>query len=306
MFKLVTIPINSAEESFMFNSTVSIGIDLKDFESVLFSKLYDVLKITHNDEKIPVWGVPRGMKSSEANKWNKISENDLAIFLQNGSAKGFARVKNKFQSENVALQLWPTLPNLDTRQYLFTFEKYIDFSQHQSKKIDSLIRNGQIPTDFFEVTENQHSVNIIESLGVAISESVFRSSQQGFGLNAAEKKTVEKHAMSKAIQHLLNIGFTEIEDVGDFESFDIRGTKDSNVYRFEVKGTTGSGDSIILTRNEVACQKKAFPLNGLLIVSNIDLNREDSLSATGGSLSFTSPWFINEENLKPISFDYKI
>jgi hypothetical protein len=306
MPKLITIPINSVEDSLIFDATVSIGVDLSELETVLFSKLYDVLKATHQNEKMPVWGVASGMKSSEANKWNKISENDLAVFFEDGSAKGFALVKNKFQSENVANKLWPSLQNQEARQYLVTFEKFVDFNEEQAKKIDAFIRSGRTPTDTFEVTQNKYSLNILEYLGFANSESSLTSAQQGFGLSAAEKKVVEMHAVHVAMQHLLNLGFTEITDVGNFESYDIRGVNGLEIFSFEVKGTTGSGDSIILTRNEVDFQKKAYPLNGLLIVSNIELVRGDFLNASGGDLSFASPWLIIEENLKPISFDYKV
>ena len=42
------------------------------------------------DNYFSIWGVPSGFKSSDANKWNKISENDLAVFTKNNSLIGFS------------------------------------------------------------------------------------------------------------------------------------------------------------------------------------------------------------------------
>jgi hypothetical protein len=74
----------------------------------------------------------------------------------------------------------------------------------------------------------------------------------------------------------------------------------------EVKGSTGSAKSVILTKNEVNFQIEAYPMNGLFIVSNIELIRGEQISAQGGDIKFISPWLIDENDLKPISFEYRV
>lgn len=133
-----------------------------------------------------------------------------------------------------------------------------------------------------------------------------RGRGQGFGLTAAERKVVERCAVELAIDVLGEAGFTNIEDVGDFESFDLRMAKDGDVYIAEVKGTTTSGEKIILTRNEVAVHDQLFPLNALVVVSGIILKKGAEPSASGGVATVTTPWLIDKESLSPLAYEYVV
>lgn len=74
-----------------------------------------------------------------------------------------------------------------------------------------------------------------------------------------------------------------------------------------MKGTTGRGEAVILTKNEVALHQARFPHTMLIIVSGIDLdNTEDPPTATGGILKVISPWDISEERLTALSFQYVV
>jgi hypothetical protein len=114
------------------------------------------------------------------------------------------------------------------------------------------------------------------------------------------------HAVKAAITHLSTLGFTEIEDVGSVSSFDLLARGPGKQLSVEVKGSTGPANTVILTRNEVSYQKEIYPLNGLFVLSNIQLDRIPSPVASGGEVLFISPWLITESNLKPISFEYSI
>jgi hypothetical protein len=147
---------------------------------------------------------------------------------------------------------------------------------------------------------------MLKILGLDAFESSQIVSSQGFGLTAAEKKIVELHAVKAAIAHLSTLGFTEIEDVGSVSSFDLLARGPGKQLSVEVKGSTGPANTVILTRNEVTYQREIYPLNGLFILSNIQLDRKLTPSASGGDVLFISPWLITESNLKPISFEYNI
>jgi hypothetical protein len=306
MPQLIIVPVNDADENFMFKSTIETPINLGQLESILFIKLYELLSEIHGKNAFPVWGVARGKKSSEANKWNQIQENDVAIFIRNDSVIGYAIVKIKFQSENVAHQLWPELQIDKDRQYLFTLQNFTICNLSEAKWFGDFLRKIKINKSSFDVLENLAASELVEKL---VSFSIGKTQippGQGFGLNAAEKKVIEKHAMAMAISYLSSTGFTQITDVGDSESYDIRANGPSQIFCFEVKGSTGSGETIILTKNEVSIQKELYPHNGLVVVSGIELNRGEVLSVNGGNLYFLSPWVIDESRLKAISYDYKV
>ena len=306
MTKIVIIPVNSTDEISMFEKTVILGINSNSLQPLLFIKLYELLQSIHGDGPFPIWGVASGEKSSEANKWNKVEDNDVVLFARSNKILGYAIVKTKFQSENVARELWPDLPTSEIRQYLFTLEKYMEIDDRSNQLLEPIVRRGKFKLDSFQLIDNQFSLELIKALGLEEIEVTSASSGQGFGLTAAEKKVVELHAVKLAIEHLTMLGYTEIEDVADKESFDLRALSSEKQINVEVKGSTGAASSVILTKNEVSFQKDAYPLNGLFVVSNIELTRGEKISAQGGDIQFISPWLIDESSLKAISYQYQI
>jgi hypothetical protein len=306
MTKIVIIPVNSTDEISMFEKTVILGINSNSLQPLLFIKLYELLQSIHGDGPFPIWGVASGEKSSEANKWNRIEDNDVVLFARSNKILGYAIVKTKFQSENVARELWPDLHTSEIRQYLFTLEKYVEIDDRSNRLLEPIVRRGKFQLDSFQLIDNQFSLELIKAIGLDEIEVASVSSGQGFGLTAAEKKVVELHAVKLAIEHLTMLGYTEIEDVGDKESFDLRALSSEKQINVEVKGSTGAASSVILTKNEVSFQKDAYPLNGLFVVSNIELTRGEKISAQGGDIQFISPWLIDESSLNAISYQYQI
>ena len=306
MTKIVIIPVNSTDEISMFEKTVILGINSNSLQPLLFIKLYELLQSIHGDGPFPIWGVASGEKSSEANKWNKVEDNDVVLFARSNKILGYAIVKTKFQSENVARELWPDLHTSEIRQYLFTLEKYVEIDDRSNRLLEPIVRRGKFQLDSFQLIDNQFSLELIKAIGLDEIEVASVSSGQGFGLTAAEKKVVELHAVKLAIEHLTMLGYTEIEDVGDKESFDLRALSSEKQINVEVKGSTGAASSVILTKNEVSFQKDAYPLNGLFVVSKIELTRGEKISAQGGDIQFISPWLIDESSLNAISYQYQI
>jgi hypothetical protein len=306
MSKLFVVPVEEIDEYEMFCSTVKNGIFLDELKPFLFPKLYELLKNTNGSARFPIWGVPSGVKSSDANKWNKIAEGDIAIFTRDNRFLGFSKIGTKFQSESIARKLWPKSENEAVKQYLFALKAFFEIDEVKSRALDAIRRKGKIDLKVFQVFDNQNSLEISRVLGIDVPETSQVVSSQGFGLSAAEKKIVELHAVKAAITHLSNLGFTEIEDVGSVSSFDLLARGPGRQLSVEVKGSTGPATSIILTKNEVSFQKEIYPLNGLFVLSNIQLDRNPTPVASGGEALFISPWLITESNLKPISFEYSV
>lgn len=139
-----------------------------------------------------------------------------------------------------------------------------------------------------------------------VTHSPKKSRGQGFGLNAAQRRAVERRAMEIAMDYLHQNNWDAIQDVGEVASYDISAVFQGQVFVIEVKGTTGSGESIILTKNEVQVHKNHFPMNGLFVVSGIELSGPAKDTATGGVLKFLSPWDLDMGRLTPLTFSYEV
>jgi hypothetical protein len=306
MRQVVLIPLDGAVESSMYDSIVSGGTSLSELRSLFFVRLYDLLKNLYGDTNILMWGVPSGNKSSEANKWNKINENDLVLFSKNGLFVATAIAKIKFQSENLAQRLWPSQTGTESRQYLFTIDAFNELSEAKGAALNFIRNKRKLQLSDFQVLDNHLVQDFLNEMDLPGDLDSGTDSRAGFGLSAAENKVIEKHSVSIATAYLLGQGFSDVQDVGDTESFDLLASSSSRTLSVEVKGSTGPATHVILTKNEVIYQKNAFPENALLIVSNIVLHQTDPLTASGGEIRFISPWSIEDNSLTPISYDYKV
>jgi hypothetical protein len=126
------------------------------------------------------------------------------------------------------------------------------------------------------------------------------------GLPQAHKKLIEEHAIEVAIKQLKKKGFTNIKDVGKNHSYDIAAKLNGTDFYIEVKGTISLGEKVVLTKNEVLLHQQEHPNNALIVVSQINLERNEPPSVKGGKVLFISPWKINESDLEALGYDYRI
>ena len=150
-----------------------------------------------------------------------------------------------------------------------------------------------------EPPELQEAVQMLEKISRPGSRT--SNAGQGFGLNAAERAAVEKHAMEAATLWLATNGFVEIRDVHATHSCDFRATRDGIEHAIEVKGTTSGLGKVILTANEVVLHRTLHPANLLIVVHNIELIELRTV-AVGGTVHAFDPFPIHECELVPLSF----
>jgi hypothetical protein len=133
-----------------------------------------------------------------------------------------------------------------------------------------------------------------------------RSNRQGWGLSSKEKKVVEDHSMRLSETRLRELGYTNLKDVSSTSPFDFTVEKDGVEYIVEVKGTTGRGEIVLLTVNEVESHRSRYPHNILIVVHSIDLDRStDTPTPSGGEVEMVSSWTIEESRLRPLTFSYR-
>lgn len=155
------------------------------------------------------------------------------------------------------------------------------------------------------ITNSNEQVAAAEMAVSAIAaperSSAFRG--QGFGLTADERRAVEKRAMKVAADHLEQLGY-EIEDVSNKRPFDYVAIRGGETFIVEVKGMTSGLGSIVLTANEVAAHRQTCPLNILIVVHSISLQRQIPPRASGGLVHMICPWELDNAALSAISYKY--
>lgn len=158
---------------------------------------------------------------------------------------------------------------------------------------------GQVPTtDSLEVLQAEVAAAAISRPSV--------STNQAYGLTHSERVTVEKRAMEQATTYLSSLGYV-VSDMSAKESYDLLAQKGADSLHIEVKGTTGTLGSILLTANEVELYKRCHPNNGLIVVHSIALDRtEENPTATGGKLEAWIGWHLESERLRPLTYSYAL
>jgi hypothetical protein len=155
-------------------------------------------------------------------------------------------------------------------------------------------------------TMEELAPEVIDAVTGAEKSAGRRRSGQGLRLSHADRIAIEAHSVALACDHLRKEGYT-VRDVGAVESYDIDATRSGEHLYVEVKGTTSSGEEVILTKNEVELINTKHPDTMLIVVSNIQLDRTGTPPrASGGTLQVTHPWMIEQGRLTPISYRYKI
>jgi hypothetical protein len=149
---------------------------------------------------------------------------------------------------------------------------------------------------------------ILDAAGNEVEEraenTARRAGGQGYGLSPAARKAVETHAQRTVEAHFSNLDF-DVEDVSRKQPFDLLCLRDGSELHVEVKGTTGPGESIFLTRNEVEHARANAERMILAIVANIELDgTAEQPAARGGEMTLIWPWDVNQGILSPVQFQY--
>jgi hypothetical protein len=94
----------------------------------------------------------------------------------------------------------------------------------------------------------------------------------GFESDSRVRRIVGQHAMERARKELVSRGFSSFEDPSRDHCYDYTCEHLGNRYYVEVKGTQGSGASVILTNNEVEHAKKHQRNSIAVIVHGIEVD----------------------------------
>lgn len=177
-------------------------------------------------------------------------------------------------------------------------ERDLELAVEQLGQLYRAIELGRAPeTDPPEIVEAEEAIEII----ARPNQAIFAEGGQGFGLSAAERRTVELQAMALARSWLSTHGYQNIQDVSAQRPCDFTAVKEGIEHVIEVKGTTAGYGYVLMTANEVELHRLSYPNNVLIVVHDINLV-EMRTQAYGGELVAIEAWDINAAELRPLSY----
>jgi hypothetical protein len=129
--------------------------------------------------------------------------------------------------------------------------------------------------------------------------------RQGFLESADARRAVERRAMDVASAHFRNEGYI-VDDVSLRMPYDLQCTKGAEVLFVEVKGTTSDGSVVLLTAGEVRFASTHANQMVLAVVSDVALDAEASLIASGGVLRLFWRWKPEADDLSALSYSCRV
>ena len=175
-----------------------------------------------------------------------------------------------------------------------------------AKYLLDLIKSKQKLTieDFESFDENKPNALTLEDL----KTKPRTYTGQGFRLSSKERKAIEIYAMNFVIKKYKKQNWKIIDvSARRDKGYDLYLKKDDKVLLCEVKGTSGSGNKVNLTKNEVLAAKNNYPNSMLCIVSGIFLDRSKNPPlASLGKLTEINPWKIDENKLESLTYFYHL
>lgn len=129
-----------------------------------------------------------------------------------------------------------------------------------------------------------------------------RPGGQGTLQDAERRKKIEDAAQDRLTRHYEDLGY-DVEDVRYKGPYDAIATRHGETLYLEAKGTTTPGDTVIVTRNEVAWARNHPDQCVIGIWAGIQFNPEGSVAPEAGTFT-VHPWDPNTGALTPRDHDW--
>lgn len=146
----------------------------------------------------------------------------------------------------------------------------------------------------------RNSATPVDSEIAAARDGVFPAYMR----DPVKRTVIEKAAVGRAIAHYTAAGFSVAERG---KPYDLHCVKGELVVHVEVKGTTGDGTRVFLTKNEVLDARDPAWRSDLFIVKGIRLTSSgNKWVAEGGVIDLIESWTPHDDHLEALQFAYKV
>jgi hypothetical protein len=128
----------------------------------------------------------------------------------------------------------------------------------------------------------------------------------GYLADAVVRSAIEWRAVAVAKKWYEDNGFA-VQYVGNIKPYDLLASKNGNVRRVEVKGSSGAASKVELTAGEVQ-NARAFSPTDLVVVDGVEWVRtaDGSVEASGGEIRRWADWTPDRGALKVTRFRYEL
>tara|TARA_R110000765_G_scaffold27706_1_gene67161 strand:+ start:81 stop:713 length:633 start_codon:yes stop_codon:yes gene_type:complete len=116
MKKVILQPTSSKESRKEYFDTIECSVSLSRIKPFVSTKDFEILKDLHPNGECKLWGIKSSTRN--INKWNKIKEGDLAMFVRKGKFFATASVTHKVHSPSLANEVWGSDDN-ETWEFIY-------------------------------------------------------------------------------------------------------------------------------------------------------------------------------------------
>lgn len=126
------------------------------------------------------------------------------------------------------------------------------------------------------------------------------------GVARAARSAIEWRAVNLAVEAYEAEDY-KVEYTGSSKPYDLVASKDQDVRRVEVKGSSGAASHVELTIGEVLNSRESIPTD-LYVVDGIRWWREEdgAVRASGGDVRWWQEWTAEEARLRAIRYRYEL
>jgi len=157
------------------------------------------------------------------------------------------------------------------------------------------------------LSSNRTETDVLPSDGKALEvQSDDRTGQVATYQGDPKKRAVvENYAVAKAIAFFRDKEEFSVDEKG--KPYDLHCQRGDLLVHVEVKGTTGFGDKVIVTRNEIKDARNPDWRSDLFIVRNIVLTEDNGeWVASGGKEYRIENWQPHDDDLSATQFEYSV
>jgi hypothetical protein len=170
------------------------------------------------------------------------------------------------------------------------------------KDTTSFVRTYRGPNLLLECKEDAPSSEYDASDEEAIL--IAQERKAGFQSNRKIRAAVEIYAMERAKSELKIRGYRDFKNTSKLKSYDYTCRKEGVLYYVEVKGTQTKGDTVILTKNEVAHANENPDNSMIVIVHHVKVKDGNPPVTNGGEVDIHKRWSPLPNDLVALQYQW--
>lgn len=125
MTQVIVQPAGNAGGREHYEDTIATPVELSRITPHLDEATRQDVAARFGARPVAVWGVTTGGNGTNAAKWQKIQEGDIALFLQKGRAVARGTVALKLRNAKLAKSLWGVDENGDTWEWIYFLDPVV-------------------------------------------------------------------------------------------------------------------------------------------------------------------------------------